>query len=44
MNQARFSYSGGNTIVSVNTAGNSGAELQIELAGIVDLTAGDFLL
>ena len=41
--QVRFFHSGGNTIVAVNSVGNSGAELQIELAGIVNLAAGDFL-
>ena len=42
--QVRFSHSGGNTIVAINTAGNSGAEMQIELAGVINLAAGDFLL
>jgi hypothetical protein len=34
----------GNTIVAINTAGNTGAEMQIELAGVINLTAGDFML
>ncbi len=42
--QVRFFHSGGNTIVAINTAGNSGAEMQIELAGVINLAAGDFLL
>jgi Ca2+-binding RTX toxin-like protein len=42
--QIRFSHSGGDTIVGINTDGNAGAEMQIELSGIVNLTAGDFLL
>ena len=42
--QVRFWHSGADTIVAINTAGNSGAEMQIELAGIVNLAAGDFVL
>ena len=42
--QVRFSHSGGITIVAINTAGNSGAEMQIELAGVINLADGDFLL
>ena len=41
--QVRFVHSGGDTIVSINTVGNGGAEMQIELAGIVNLAAGDFI-
>lgn len=43
-NQIRFSHSSGDTVVAINATGNSGAEMQIELSGIINLTAGDFLL
>jgi hypothetical protein len=42
--QIRFSHSGGNTIVAFNTVGVSGAEMQIELSGIINLNASDFIL
>ncbi len=42
--QVRFWHSGGDTIVAINTAGNTGAEMQIELSGVINLAAGDFLL
>ena len=42
--QVRFIHSGGNTLVQLNTAGNSGMEMEIQLNGIVNLGAGDFLL
>jgi Ca2+-binding RTX toxin-like protein len=42
--QVRFFHSGGDTIVRINTVGNTGAEMEIELAGVVNLAAGDFVL
>ncbi len=42
--QVRFIHSGGNTLVQLNTVGNSGMEMEIQLTGIVSLGAGDFLL
>lgn len=42
--QVHFVHSGGDTIVRINTVGNSTAKMEIELAGIVDLAAGDFPL
>ncbi len=41
--QVRFSFEGVHTVVSVNTSGTTGAELQIQLDGRISLTAGDFL-
>lgn len=41
--QVRFTHSGGNTIVSINTSGNSGAEMEIQLTGVINLAAGDFI-
>ncbi len=42
--QVRFFHSSGNTVIAINTAGNAGAEMQIELSGIINLTESDFLL
>jgi Ca2+-binding RTX toxin-like protein len=42
--QVRFFHSNGNTVIAINTAGNSGAEMQIELDGVINLTVGDFVL
>ena len=42
--QVLFSQSGGDTIVRINTVGNTGAEMEILLAGNVNLSAGDFIL
>lgn len=42
--QVRFIHSGGNTLVQINTVGNSGMEMEIQLTGIVNLGDGDFLL
>ena len=42
--QAAFFFSGGNTIVALDTDGNSAANSHIELAGEIDLAAGDFVL
>ena len=42
--QVRAVFDGTNTIVALNTTGNSGAESQIELAGDIDLSASDFFL
>jgi hypothetical protein len=41
--QVGFGHSGGNTIVGINTVGASGAEMQIELAGTINLAGGDFI-
>jgi serralysin len=43
-NQVTFSYSGGNTIVSADTNGNTTADLMIVLTGLHTLTANDFVL
>ena len=42
--QVRSFFEGNHTVVEVNTAGHSGAEMQIQLDGHVNLTAGDFFL
>lgn len=42
--QVRFVHQGGDTIVQVNLTGSSGAELAIQIEGIVDLQASDFIL
>ena len=42
--QVRFIHSGGNTLVQINSVGNSGMEMEIQLTGIVNLGAGDFVL
>jgi Ca2+-binding RTX toxin-like protein len=41
--QVRFFHSNGNTVIAINTAGNSGAEMQIELDGMINLAATDFV-
>ena len=43
-NQVTFNYSGGNTIVSADTNGNSTPDLVVVLAGLHALTSNDFLL
>ena len=40
--QARLVHSGGDTIVRINTVGNSGAEMEIELTGAIELQDADF--
>lgn len=42
--QVRYFHSGGDTIVQVNHIGSGGADLEIQLEGIVNLNAGDFVL
>lgn len=42
--QVRFEYVDGNTIVWVNNAGDTAADMRIDLSGIVDLTEGNFVL
>ncbi len=42
--QVRYFHSGGNTIVQVNHIGSSGADLEIELDGIINLAGSDFIL
>ena len=40
----RAFFEGDHTVVALNTTGNSKAEAQIELAGLIDLAAVDFIL
>ena len=40
--QVRFFFEGDHTVVEVNTTGNSGAEMQLQLDRRVQLTATDF--
>jgi Ca2+-binding RTX toxin-like protein len=42
--QVRFFFEGDHTVVALNTSGTSGAESQIELTGLVNVSGGDFLL
>jgi Ca2+-binding RTX toxin-like protein len=42
--QVRYFHSGGDTIVQVNHIGVSGADLEIELHGIINLMGSDFIL
>ncbi|MGE3738015.1 MAG: calcium-binding protein [Geminicoccaceae bacterium] len=42
--QVRFVHQDGDTIVQVNLSGASGAELAIQIEGIVNLQASDFIL
>jgi Ca2+-binding RTX toxin-like protein len=42
--QVRFVHQDGDTIVQVNLTGSSGAELAIQIEGIVNLQASDFIL
>lgn len=42
--QVRFIHSGGNTLVQINSVGNSGMEMEIQLNGLLNLSAGDFIL
>ncbi len=42
--QVRFFAEGDHTVVEVNTAGSNGAELQVELAGHINLVGEDFIL
>jgi len=42
--QVRFVQQGGDTIVQVNLTGNDGAELTIQIEGVVNLQASDFIL
>jgi hypothetical protein len=41
--QVRYFFEGDHTVVEVKTAGNSVAELQIQLDGLVRLIATDFI-
>ena len=41
--QVRAFFEGDHTVVEVNTAGNSGAEMQIQLDHHVNLAKGDFI-
>lgn len=41
--QARFFFEGDHTVVAVNTVGSSGAEMQIQLDGHVNLVSSDFV-
>ena len=42
--QVRFVAEGDHTLVEVNTSGTGGAEMQVELKGLVNLQANDFIL
>ena len=42
--QVRFFFEGNTTVVAMNTAGNGGAEAEIQLSGLIDLAAVDFIL
>lgn len=42
--QVRFFQSNGVTVVQLNTAGSSGADMEIELTGLHNLAAADFVL
>jgi Ca2+-binding RTX toxin-like protein len=42
--QVRFFQSNGDTIIRINTVGNTDAEMEIQLEGIVNLGVGDFIL
>ena len=42
--QVRYFFEGSHTVVEVNTTGSSGADLQIQLDGHVNLAAHDFFL
>jgi Ca2+-binding RTX toxin-like protein len=42
--QVRFVVEGDHTLVEVNTSGTDGAEMQVELKGLVNLQANDFIL
>ena len=44
VNQVRYFHSGGDTIVQLNHVGNLGADLEIELDGIINLQGNDFIL
>ncbi len=45
MNQVRYFQSGGDTIVQVNHSGAAaGADLEIQLEGIINLNGSDFIL
>ena len=41
--QLRFFFEGDHTVLEVNTAGNAGAEMQIQLDHHVSLVKGDFI-
>jgi hypothetical protein len=42
--QVRYFHSGGDTIVQVNHVGPAGADLEIQIEGIVNLNGSDFIL
>jgi hypothetical protein len=42
--QVEFVFEGGNTVAHVNTEGGNAPEMEIELLGQINLTAGDFRL
>lgn len=43
-NEVRYSISGGNTLVSVNTNADKIADMEVTLLGVVNLTSGDLVL
>lgn len=42
--QVRFVQQGGDTVVQINLTGNDGAELTIQIEGVANLQASDFIL
>jgi hypothetical protein len=42
--QVRVRQSGGDTFFDINTTGTAGADMSIKLAGLITLTAADFIL
>jgi Ca2+-binding RTX toxin-like protein len=42
--EARYAVSGDNAVVEIDTTGDGAADMQIELTGVTQLTAGDFVL
>lgn len=42
--QLHYTQAGGNTIVQADVDGDGTADFEIELTGLLTLTAGDFLL
>jgi Ca2+-binding RTX toxin-like protein len=42
--QVRFFHDNGDTIIRINTVGNGGAEMEIQLDGVINFAASDFIL
>lgn len=41
--QVRYFHDNGDTIIRINTVGNGNAEMEIQLDGVINLAAGDFI-